>query len=141
MTRSIEPHAIHQPSRRDAARGDFCVGANTPYLPTDFHAEVATAMRQLEVPGLAIAVVQDGRMVFAKGHGVRQLGDAAPVDACTLFQIASNTKAFTTAALSMLVDEGKLQWDDSVVKHLPWFQLSDPYVTRELTVRLLRGRR
>jgi CubicO group peptidase (beta-lactamase class C family) len=104
-------------------------------LPTDFDAEVATAMRQFEVPGLAIAVVKDGRMVFAKGYGVRQLGDSTPVDAFTLFQIASNTKAFTTAALSMLVDEGKLRWDDPVVKHLPWFQLSDPYVTRELTVR------
>jgi CubicO group peptidase (beta-lactamase class C family) len=57
------------------------------------------------------------------------------VDAHTLFQIASNTKAFTTAALAMLVDEGKLGWDDPVTKHLPWFQLSDPYVTRELTVR------
>jgi CubicO group peptidase (beta-lactamase class C family) len=104
-------------------------------LPADFDAEVATAMRQFEVPGLAIAVVKDGRMVFARGYGVRQLGDPTPVDASTLFQIASNTKAFTTAALSMLVDEGKLRWDDPVVKHLPWFQLSDPYVTRELTVR------
>jgi CubicO group peptidase (beta-lactamase class C family) len=110
--------------------------AQTPRtLPADFDAEVTTAMRQFEVPGLAIAVVKDGRMVFAKGYGVRRLGDPTPVDALTLFQIASNTKAFTTAALSMLVDEGKLRWDDPVVKHLPWFQLSDPYITRELTVR------
>lgn len=104
-------------------------------LPADFDAEVATAMHQFEVPGLALAVVKDRRVVFAKGYGVRRLGDSTPVDALTLFQIASNTKAFTTAALSILVDEGKLRWDDPVVQHLPWFQLSDPYVTRELTVR------
>lgn len=104
-------------------------------IPADLDAEVASALRQFEVPGLAIAVVKDGRVVLAKGYGVRRLGDPAPVDANTLFQIASNTKAFTTASLAMLVDEGKLHWDDPVVKYLPWFQLSDPYVTRELTVR------
>lgn len=104
-------------------------------LPADLDGQVAKAMQQFEVPGLALAVVKDGRVVFARGYGVRQLGNPAPVDANTLFQIASNTKAFTTAALSMLVDEGKLHWDDPVVKYLPWFQLSDPYVTRELTVR------
>jgi CubicO group peptidase (beta-lactamase class C family) len=111
------------------------LAAQTGMPPADFDADVAAAMRQFEVPGLAIAVVKDGRMVFAKGYGVRRLGDPAPVDATTLFQIASNTKAFTTASLAMLVDEGKLHWDDPVVKYLPWFQLSDPYVTRELTVR------
>ena len=112
------------------------LGAQVPAaLPAGFDAEVASAMRQFEVPGLAIAVVKDGRVVFAKGYGVRRLGDPAPVDVNTLFQIASNTKAFTSASLAMLVDEGKLHWDDPVVKYLPWFQLSDPFVTRELTVR------
>lgn len=104
-------------------------------LPATFDASVEQAMRQFEVPGLAIAVVKDGRVVLAKGYGVRQLGQPAPVDATTLFQIASNTKAFTSAALAMLVDEGRLHWDDPVVQRLPWFQLSDAYVTRELTVR------
>ena len=109
--------------------------AHSQSLPAGLDAEVAKAMQQFEVPGLALAVVKDGRVLLARGYGVRQLGNPAPVDANTLFQIASNTKAFTTAALSMLVDEGKLHWDDPAVKYLPWFQLSDPYVTRELTVR------
>jgi CubicO group peptidase (beta-lactamase class C family) len=103
--------------------------------PADLDAYVATALKAFETPGAAVAIVKDGRVVLAKGYGARQLGEAAPVDGHTLFQIASNTKAFTTAALAMLVDEGRLGWDDPVTKHLPWFQLSDPYVTRELTVR------
>ena len=105
-------------------------------LPSaDFDAYVASAMKAFDAPGAAIAIVKDGKVVFAKGYGVRKLGSPAPIDAHTLFQIASNTKAFTTASLAMLVDEGKLKWDDPVTKYLPWFQLSDPYVTRELTVR------
>jgi len=101
----------------------------------DFDAYVARGLQALQAPGAAIAVVKDGRVLFAKGYGVRTLGDTARVDAHTLFQIASNTKAFTTAALAMLADEGKLSWDDAVTKFLPGFQLYDPYVTREFTVR------
>ncbi len=103
--------------------------------PADLDAYVAKALIAFNTPGAAVAIVKDGRVVLAKGYGVRHLGERAPVDAHTLFQIASNTKAFTTAALAMLVDEGKLAWDDPVTRHLPWFQLSDAYVTRELTVR------
>src|SRR5215211_2477450 len=119
----------------------FLVGVAAPALyaqaapPADFDAYVANALVAFDTPGAAVAVVKDGRVVLAKGYGLRHLGERAPVDAHTLFQIASNTKAFTTAALAMLVDEGKLAWDDPVTKHLPWFQLSDAYVTRELTVR------
>lgn len=101
----------------------------------DFDAYVARGLQTLNTPGVAIAVVKDGKVLFAKGYGVRAIGTKAPVDAHTLFQIASNTKAFTTAALAMLVDEGKLAWDDPVTAHLAGFQLSDPYVTREFTVR------
>ena len=72
---------------------------------------------------------------FVKGYGVRKLGEPAPVDAGTLFGIASNTKVFTAAALGLLVEEGKLQWDGRVIDYLPWFQMYDPYVTRELTIR------
>ena len=103
--------------------------------PADFDKYARAALPMFDTPGAAVAVVKDGRVVLAKGYGVRKLGESAPVDAHTLFQIASNTKAFTTAALAMLVDEGHLAWDDRVTQHLPWFQLSDPYVTRELTVR------
>src|SRR5437867_7386885 len=101
----------------------------------DFDAYVARGLQTLRTPGAAIAVVKDGRVLFAKGYGVRALTDTARVDAHTLFQIASNTKAFTTAALAILADEGKLSWDDAVTKLLPGFQLYDPYVTREFTVR------
>ena len=87
------------------------------------------------MPGMAVAVVKDGQVVLAKGYGVRRAGEPAPVDADTLFGIASNTKAFTCAALSILVEEGKLAWDDPVTKHLPEFQMYDPWVTREVTVR------
>ncbi|HSU98070.1 MAG TPA: serine hydrolase domain-containing protein, partial [Gemmatimonadaceae bacterium] len=106
-----------------------------PLPSADFDAYVASALRTFDAPGAAIAIVKDGKVVFAKGYGVKKLGSPAPIDTHTLFQIASNTKAFTTASLAMLVDEGKLKWDDPVTKYLPWFQLSDPYVTRELTVR------
>src|SRR5690348_13917122 len=101
----------------------------------DLDSYVAEAMRIFEVPGLAVAVVKDGEVAFAKGYGLRRNGDAAPVDAHTLFGIASNTKAFTAAALGILVDEGKIAWDDPVTKHLAWFQMYDPYVTREMTIR------
>jgi CubicO group peptidase (beta-lactamase class C family) len=100
-----------------------------------FDAYVRRGLQALRTPGAAVAVVQDGQVLFAKGYGVRRLGDPAPIDVHTLFQIASNTKAFTTAALAMLADEGKLSWDDRVTRHLPDFQLYDPWVTRELTIR------
>ena len=90
---------------------------------------------EFEVPGLAIAIVKDGEVVFARGYGVRELGKPERVDERTLFAIASNTKAFTAALLAQLVDEKKLKWDDRVIDHLPWFAMSDPYVTREMTVR------
>jgi CubicO group peptidase (beta-lactamase class C family) len=104
-------------------------------LPADLDAYAKRVQEEFEVPGLAVAVVKDGKVVLAKGYGVRKLGERVPVDEHTLFGIASNTKAFTAAALAMLVDEGKLSWDDPVIKHLPSFQMYDPYVTRELTVR------
>ena len=100
-----------------------------------FDEYVAQAMKEWEVPGLAIAVVKDDRIVFAKGYGVRELGGTAAVDEHTLFAIGSSSKAFTAAALAILVDEGKIKWDDPVTKYLPGFQLFDPYSTRELTVR------
>src|SRR5262249_27017571 len=90
---------------------------------------------EFSVPGLAIGIVKDGRLVFAKGYGVRELGQKAPVDADTLFAIGSNTKAFTSASLAILVDEGKLHWDDRVIDFLPDFRMWDPYVTREFTIR------
>ncbi|HEX2190612.1 MAG TPA: serine hydrolase [Longimicrobiaceae bacterium] len=109
--------------------------------PPGLDQEVARAMREFQVPGLAIGIVKDGRVVLTRGYGVRRMGDTASVTPNTLFQIASNTKAFTAAALAMLADSGRVSWDDRVIEHLPWFRLADPYVTRELTVRDLMSHR
>ena len=103
--------------------------------PPDLDRYVARVMKTFTVPGLSVAIVKDGRLVMAKGYGVRRLGDPAPVDEHTRFGIASNTKLFTATALELLVEEGKVEWDAPVVRYLPWFAMSDPYVTHELTVR------
>ena len=98
-------------------------------------AVVARTLAAFDVPGIAVAVVKDGQIVLSKGYGVSSLKTRAPMDANTLFGIASNTKAFTTAALGLLVDEGKLRWDDKVTDYIPEFKMYDPYVTAEFTVR------
>lgn len=106
-----------------------------PWTQKELDDHVLAVMKAFEVPGVSLAVVKDGKVLVAKGYGVKELGKSDPVDARTLFGIASNTKAFTATALGLLVEEGKLEWDGRVVDYLPWFQLSDPYVTRELTIR------
>ena len=109
--------------------------AELPAELQDFDAYVARVQQAFDVPGLAVAIVKDGEVVLARGYGVRELGRPEAVDVHTLFAIASNTKAFTAAGLAILMDEGKLAWDDRVTERLPWFRLSDPYVTQEMTVR------
>jgi CubicO group peptidase (beta-lactamase class C family) len=106
-----------------------------PISPSTIDATVARAMKAFQVPGMAVGIIKDGKLVYAKGYGVRELGKPAQVDADTLFQIGSNTKAFTTAALALLVDAGKIHWDDKVIDYLPQFRMQDPYVTREFTIR------
>ena len=101
----------------------------------DIDRHVARVMDAFDVPGVSLAIVRDGRVVTAKGYGVRRIGSPEPVDAQTLFGIASNTKVMTATALGILVDEGKVEWDAPVVRYLPWFQMWDPWVTRELTIR------
>lgn len=96
---------------------------------------VQKVMQDWQVPGLALAVVKDGKVVLVRGYGVRELGQPGKVDANTLFTIASNSKAFTAAALGTLVAAGKLHWDDPVTQYLPRFELNDPWVTRQITVR------
>jgi CubicO group peptidase (beta-lactamase class C family) len=103
--------------------------------PADLDAYVARDMKVFDVPGIAIAIVKDSKVVLAKGYGVRKMGDPAPVDENTLFGIGSNTKAFTSAALASLVDAGKISWDDKVYEHLKGFQMYDPYVSHEMTIR------
>jgi len=96
---------------------------------------IIKAMKDWETPGLALAVVRNDSVIFIKGYGVKKMGESAPVTPRTIFAIASTTKAMTAACLGMLVDSSKVRWDDPVTNYLPWFQLYDPYVTRELTVR------
>lgn len=106
-----------------------------PSAPPDLDSYVANSMKTFDVPGMAVALVKDGKILVAKGYGVRKLGDPTPVDEFTMFAIGSNTKAFTTAALATLVDEGKLAWDDPVYQRLPGFVMYDPYVSHEMTIR------
>lgn len=100
-----------------------------------FDAYISKTQKEWEIPGLAVAVVKDGNIILAKGYGIRELGKNDPVDAQTLFVCASTTKAMTAACMGMLVDEGKISWDDNVQKYLPGFILYDPYITREIKIR------
>lgn len=103
--------------------------------PDGFEARAESLRQRIGVPGLAIAIVEDGKTTLARGFGVRQLGSAAAVDGDTLFPTGSTGKAITVAALATLVDAGKINWDDKVTQHLPGFQMYDPWVTREITIR------
>lgn len=118
-----------------AADAGAAATAPAPVPAFDLARDVERVLRTFDVPGIAVAIVKDGEVVAAQGFGVRRLGDPAPVTARTLFEIASNSKAFTAVALAKLVDEGRLAWDDPVVEHLPDFRMHDAYVTREMTVR------
>jgi CubicO group peptidase (beta-lactamase class C family) len=102
---------------------------------TAFDKYVAAAAHDWHVPALAISVVKDDSLVFAKGYGVLQVGKPTRADEHTRFAIGSTTKAMTSAAIAMLVDEGKLHFDDRVSKFIPELQLLDPWATRELTIR------
>ncbi len=95
----------------------------------------AAAAQEWQVPGMAVAIVKDDQVVFAKGYGVRDIERGGRVDEHTLFAIASNSKAFTAAALAILVDRGMISWDDPVRKYLPYFEIYDPFVSSEMRVR------
>ena len=93
------------------------------------------SMKAFNVPGIAVAVIKDGKIIHEKGYGVRSLNTQQKMDENTLFGIASNSKAFTAAALGILMDEGKIKWDDKVRDYIPEFKLYSPYVTEEFTIR------
>jgi CubicO group peptidase (beta-lactamase class C family) len=103
--------------------------------PKDFARRVEAARTAIGVPGLAIAIVENDRVSFAQGFGVRALGGSERVDADTIFPTGSTGKAFTVADLGVLVDEGRIGWDDRVTDRLPGFEMYDPWVTREITIR------
>jgi CubicO group peptidase (beta-lactamase class C family) len=116
------------------AAAALLAGAARAEVPAGFDARVEQIRKAVGVPGLSVAIVERGKVTLARGYGVRRLGEDAPVDADTIFQLGSVGKAFTTAALAVLVDRGRIDWDDPVTKHIPWFQMYDPWVTREMKV-------
>ena len=136
-------------TRRSARRIGLAVAltfAATPALaqksvakPTSslagFDQYITKTMQDWKDPGLAIAVVKDDSIVLMKGFGTRTMGKSEPVDEHTMFAIGSSSKAFTATLVAMMVDQGKMRWDDPATTYLPGMQLFDPYVTRELTVR------
>lgn len=91
--------------------------------------------RDWGIPGMSVGIVKDGEIIFSKGYGVLEVGKTAKPDGNTLYAIASNSKAFTSAMMAVLVQEGKLNWDDKVQKYLPYFELYDPFVSRETTIK------
>jgi CubicO group peptidase (beta-lactamase class C family) len=147
-----EPTRIRRPARAARLAGALIAAATVaaplvaqapPPPPTlaGFDAWIEAEMARWQVPGLAIAVVRDDRVEWARGFGVRRLGAPDRVDEHTLFGVASTTKAMTAAALGLLVDEGRIHWDDPVLRHLPGFRLSDPWVTEQVTIRDLLAHR
>ncbi len=104
-------------------------------LPPGLDQYIEKVIKTFEVPGLSVSIVKDGKVLLAKGYGVKKMNTGDKVDGNTLFSIASNSKAFTGTALALLVEEGKLKWDDRVIQHLPWFKMADNYITTNLTVR------
>jgi len=100
-----------------------------------FDDAVTAAMKKFEVPGMAIAIVKNKEVIYAKGFGLRDVEKQLPVTADTIFAIGSSSKAFTTFVLGTLVDEGKIEWDKPVRNYIPWFKLYDPSMTERLTVR------
>jgi CubicO group peptidase (beta-lactamase class C family) len=103
--------------------------------PAGFEQRVEQLRKDFGVPGVTIAIVEDGKVTFAHGWGVRDITTNQPVDADTIFFTGSTGKAFTNAALATLVDEGRIKWDDKVIDHMPDFRMWDPWVTREMTIR------
>ena len=103
-------------------------------LIPEIEAYIVSGMKGFDIPGLSIGIVANNRLVYSKGFGVRSKSNGLPVDTRTVFQIGSTTKAFLTATMAIMVDRGKLRWDDRVVDLYPEFRLKDPWVTREFRV-------
>jgi CubicO group peptidase (beta-lactamase class C family) len=130
---------LYTPTRLSAQNG------KDPFQGLDQAVERARTL--FEVPGLGLAIIKGDSVIYARGYGTRTIGQNAPVDGNTIFAIGSASKAFTAAAIGILVDEGKARWDDPVTKYLPEFEMYDPYASKEMRLRdlvthrsgLLRG--
>ena len=115
--------------------GEMAGAFSQPLTSHQVDSLVLRSMKTFHVPGMAVAIVKDGKVVLSKGYGVRSIASGKKVDTHTLFAIASNSKAFTTASLAILADRGKLHWDDKVQKYIPEFQVYAPYVSENFTIR------
>ncbi|MBE2211594.1 MAG: serine hydrolase [Xanthomonadaceae bacterium] len=132
--------ALGQPARTAVPAQQAAPSPDAAQLAA-FDARVEAVRKQFDVPGIAVAIVKDGRVVLERGYGLREIGKPEKVDAHTMFAIASNTKAFTATALQMLAEDGKLDMNDRVIDHLPWFRMSDPYITHDMRIRDLLAHR
>ena len=118
----------------DVSKSDTATEDRVQALIPAIEAYIASGMRGFDVPGLALGIVAGDKLIYAKGFGVRSKSGGMPVDTRTIFQIGSNAKAFLAATEAIMVDRGKLRWDDRVVDLDPEFQLKDPWVKREFRV-------
>lgn len=104
-------------------------------------AHLKQTLKDWDIPGFSVAIVKDGKVVFEKGYGTKHVNGGARVDEHTLYAIASNTKAFIAASIAVLVEQGKLDWNDRVISYLPYFKLYDDWVTQNVTIRDLLNHR
>lgn len=125
----------------------MCASARAPAtehpgsLPADLPAYIDRVRSTFNVPGIAVAVIKDGKVVFEQGSGLRDVEKHLSVDIHTKFCIASNTKSVTATAIEMLAERGKLHMDDRVIDHLPWFRMAEPYATHDMRIRDLLAHR
>jgi CubicO group peptidase (beta-lactamase class C family) len=123
------------------ARAQQPTQASIEALLPEFEKQVAEGMKAFSVPGVAVGIVHDDKLIYGKGFGVRELGKAEQVTPETIFQVGSTTKAFLATTLAQAVDAGRLGWNDPVIDHIPEFQLADPWVTRDFRVLDLAAQR
>jgi CubicO group peptidase (beta-lactamase class C family) len=113
----------------------FSISSNAQIDEKKLDSLIAKTLKTFEVPGISVGILKDQKIVYSKGFGVRSLTNKKDMNENTLVGVASNSKGFTCFALAMMVDQGKLNWDDKVRKHIPEFQLYDTWVTDQFTVR------
>ncbi|TFG71290.1 MAG: class A beta-lactamase-related serine hydrolase, partial [Flavobacteriales bacterium] len=113
----------------------FPTGTHSQMSASEIDAMVETALEKFEVAGAAVAIVKDGKIVHSKGYGVKNVNTMEKVTEHTPFAIASNSKAFTTLALALLVEEGKIEWTDRVIDHIPEFKMYNAYVTENFNIQ------
>jgi CubicO group peptidase (beta-lactamase class C family) len=131
------PGPAQAPSSASPASGtkvNFDNAAEREAFLANFDKLAESEIKDWGVPGMAVAVVKDGKIVYAKGYGTKKAGGSEPVTADTVFQIGSTSKAFTSALVAMEVDSGRMKWDDKATTYVPDFQMKDPWVTKEFTI-------